>query len=170
MLLGAVLAAIGIGVGFESAALPGPYGPAEARFRAAFPVSPTSQTITGTSAGFRRGWIYTGTSASAELSITALLLHPVTPGSAEAVLVAAPGRRMPRIPPRNERMTELSVGHQPATLVVGCLPHAPVGRYRCAGSLSVAPAGSPRIEWSAAAAGPSADLVEQLLASFAPAV
>lgn len=160
----------GVGVGVESALSPATYGPAPARFYAAFPGPVSLQRSSLPAAQIDRAWTYTGTSPRAQLVVSALLLPPSPPGEASSAFLLLRNRHTPDIPPQDSRPTPETLDGLPAVRVVGCLPRAPKGRNRCAGSLGVSPPGTRthRIQWTAAASGPSAARVEQLLASFAP--
>lgn len=171
ILLVSVFAAIGIGVGIESASTPTAYGPPGTRFYAAFPGTPSMQERNAPAAHVRRVWTFTGTSDDAQLVVSAVLLTHVPANEAVSVFVSTRQRRTPTVPLRDLRMTPTTVAGQPATLFAGCLGRAPAGRDRCTGTLSISPSGSSshRIEWSAEASASSPAQVKQLLASFLPA-
>lgn len=171
LLLAVVLVCVGVGIGAESAAGPTTYGPPGARFEAAFPGRPQMTTTRSSTPGVVRAWTYTGTGTDAQLVVDALLLRPPSAGSSFAILVAVRASRTPDIPRRDtEAPRPTNVGGLPATLVVGCLARPPASHDRCAGSLSVspAPAGAHRVQWTVEASGPSVALVEELLSSFSP--
>lgn len=169
ILLASVLAAIGVGIGIESASGPTAYGPTGARFYAAFPGAPSVQERSAPATHIRRAWSFIGTSKAAQLVVSVVVLSHLPAN--EAIFFSNYQRRTPTIPPRELHMTPTTIAGQAATLLAGCLHHAPEGHNRCTGTLSLSPSGrrSGRIEWSAEASASTASQVKQLLASFLPA-
>lgn len=168
--LATVLGSIGIGVGVEAASPPATFGTATTRFFAAFPGPVSLQTSRHPIAQILRTWTYTGTSPTTQLVVDVLLLPPAPPGVNSSVFLLMRNTHTPNIPPKDLRTTPGTLDGMTAARFVGCLPRAPEGRNRCAGSLTVLSSGTRthRIQWTATASGPSAARVGQLLSSFAP--
>ena len=169
LLLAAVLAAIGIGVGAEVAAQPTLYGPPGAQLRAAFPARPT---VTTTSSG-RIGRLvsYEARGPSGRLTVTVWTLRgsgwtgysPVaTLGSVQAFALTRGAVRPPQV---HLTMRPATVAGEQVTLGVSCPT-----RTSCIAALF----GLDRlvsgqlVQWSAAASGPSAAHVRALVTSLTP--
>lgn len=156
ILLAAVLAAIGIGIGAEAAATPPAYGPPGARFTAAFPAAPSRSAL-----GRGGGPIYSGGPPGDRLSVWILPDGRAFSGWVGYAPLSGTG---PVLPPRAIPLSGATVNGQRVQLGVSCRAGLCWGLLHGLGTRS----GGRLTGFMATAKGSSAGEVRTLLTSLSP--